>query len=77
MYSSYICNKCDFKGFACVCVCADGSGAPKATTLPCAERCGVDAALLWHPADFVLPPLYPALQKQQVVCKGKYIHHIQ
>lgn len=71
MYSSYICNKCDFKGFVCIHVCADGF--PKATTVPCAKCCGVDTALLWHPVDFVLPSFYSALQKQQVVCKVKYI----
>lgn len=47
-------------------MCADGSGAPKAVSLPSTECCGVDAALLWHPAGLLLPPLHPALQKQQV-----------
>ena len=49
-----------------VCVCTAGSGAPEALALPGAECCGVDAALLWHPAGLLLPPLHAALQKQQV-----------
>lgn len=61
----------DFKGFACACVCADGSGAPKAASLPSVKCCGVDTALLWHPADFLFPPLHSALQKQQVDYKRK------
>lgn len=66
-----------YKGFACACVCAcvcaDGSGAPKAAPLPGAECCGVDTAFLWHPAGFLLPPLHPALQKQQVLSRLKCI----
>lgn len=52
----------------CVCVCADGSGAPQAVSLPSVECCGVDTAVLWHPAGSLLPLLHTALQKQQVDC---------
>lgn len=51
-------------------VCVDDS--PKATTISCAQCCGVDTALLWHPVGVVLPPFHAALQKQQVVCKVKH-----
>lgn len=54
---------------------AAGSGAPEAAPLPGAERRSVDAALLRHAPGFLLPPLHPALQKQQVPCKQKTIQY--
>lgn len=62
------------RGFVRSCVFAEGSGAPKAVSLPGVECCGVDAALLWHPAVFLLPPLHPALQKQQVDYNMSHVH---
>ena len=57
----------------CVCVCAGSSGAPEAVSLSGVKCRGVDAALLWHPAGFLLPPLHPALQKQQVDHQLKHV----
>lgn len=60
--------------FVCVHMCAVGSGAPKVGSLPSVKCCGVDAALLWHPAGFLLPPLHSALQKKQVEYKAKHTY---
>ncbi len=73
MYMSYICNMLGLILRGLHVVCAGCSGAPTAVSLPGAQCCGVDAALRWHPAGFLLPPLHPALQKQQVDYKMKYI----